>query len=612
MKKKKLQRISLDTSSEGQKNKTEALNQAGFRQRISAASQMLAVNRYVLYGSFLVMLLITLYYYPYINTDYDIWYHLKFGEHFVTNKTFQLDHSVFSWTPADPEWKYGIWLGSSFLYLLYSFAGVYGLELFKWFILASSIGLYLAYCHKAEQKIDINNIMIILLLAVVLNAIASMVKPDNFTLLFFSLIVFIYFYTKSFFTKTFYFYPLIFLIWVNTHGGFLVGLFFITIVLFGEMANLYLRKNEALPKRLIAEFAIAVAFSYLVTLINPYGLSYYTYIIPTYCKSEIMDYAGKVVAFQSLWKYIFSDYFRLANCLWGLLLLFFFFMGLCVYVFRQKRQLDLGLIATNLVFFYVGSNAARVVAFSAIVTAFSISCTIKKGDVLLIKRKVAAISAVIFVIMSSVIFYDSLSKTEHREWVATDRALPVKEVAYIKKYKLPQPIFNDYLIGGYMIWSMYPEYKVFIDPRYGPYWREVGPDYFNFLSEPTVQKLKALNQKYPFKTAFIHYSQSALLKLFMLSDDWKLIYFGNAAAVFIRKDVLNEISDDALSVDISAQRFYRLADPITLNVLFMIYANLGLAKHAEDIIAIYDKNISPFYAYKNTDIIEMRKFLMTL
>lgn len=612
MKKKKLQKLSLNASPSGQESRTAAQSQAMLRQRIRSASQMIAGNRHVLYGSFLIMLIATIYYYPHIKVDYDIWYHLKFGEHFVTNKTFQLDHSIFSWTPADPEWKYGIWLGSSFLYLLHSFGGVYALEFFKWLVIISVVCLYFYYCRTSEGSIDINNILLAFLLLIVMNSIASMVKPDNFTLLFFAVIVLIYFFTKLYSKRLFYVYPLIFLVWVNTHGGFLIGLFFITLALFGEVTNLYLRKKGAFSKRLVLEFAIAVFFSYVVTLINPYGISYHIYIIPTYFKSEVMGYAGRVFAFESLWEYAFSDFFRLRNTLWGLILLFAVFVGLTAFVFGKKRQIDPGLLLLNLVFLYIGTGTSRVAAFSAIVAVFSISYLLRKGDALYIKSSVAAISAIIFVLAAAGVSYDSLTKNDYRAWIVTDDVTPEQEVAYIKKYKLPQPIFNDYLTGGYLIWAMYPEYKVFIDPRYGPYWKEVGPDYFDLLAKPTETRLKALNQKYPFKTAIIHYSQSAFIKLFMRSDDWKLIYFGNACAVFIRKDVLNEISKDALSVDISAQRFYRLADPITLNVLFTIYANLGLAKHAEDIIAIYDKNISPFYAYKNTDIIEMRKFLRTM
>jgi len=47
-------------------------------------------------------------------------------------------------------------------------------------------------------------------------------------------------------------------------------------------------------------------------------------------------------------------------------------------------------------------------------------------------------------------------------------------------------LFNDYLIGGYLVWKLYPDYKVFIDPRLGPYNKEVAPDYWKFVEKPAT------------------------------------------------------------------------------------------------------------------------------
>lgn len=580
--------------------------------KLRELSKSFAANPYFLYGLIAVSVVVTVLYYPYIGfADYDIWYHLKFGEHFVTNKTFQLDHSMFSWTPADPNWKYGIWLGSSFLYLLYSFAGIYGLELFKWFVIFSIAGLYFYYCSKSGDKIDVTNVMLAFLMVVVLNATASLVKPDNFTLIFFTAIVFIYFHTKLYQKKFFYLYPLIFLLWVNTHGGFLVGLFFISIAFAGEMLTFYLRRNDAFSKRLIFEFAAVVVLSYLATLINPYGLSYHIYIIPTYFKGEIMGYAGRVFAFSSLWKYLFTDYFRLRDSFIAAMFLAAIFIILAIYLFRRKRFFDAGIAVLNLTFFYLGSNTSRVISFFAIIAIFSIAYIIKRADALSFKRSMAVISAAIFLFMASMVTYDSLTKTTFRSWIPTDAdyVLPEREAAFIKKFNLPGPIFNDYLIGGYLIWALYPEYKIFIDPRYGPYWKETGPDYFNFESNATEYELKKFNQKYPFKTAIFHYVASNFIKLFMRSDEWKLMYFDDIAVVFVRKDYVDEISKDAFKEDISPERFKKLSEPVALQVIFTMYANLGAVEYAGEILDIYNKNVSDLYYQKNADISGMRAFL---
>jgi hypothetical protein len=590
----------------------EAGKSSTFNQKISDVSEKINSSAYFLYVFLLIASVASVLYYPYLGfADYDIWYHLKFGEHFVTNKTFQLDHSIFSWTPADPNWKYGIWLGSSFLYLLYSFAGIYGLELFKWFVVLSAAGFYFYYCSKSGDKIDVTNVMLAFLMVVVLNATASLVKPDNFTLIFFTAIVFIYFHTKLYQKKFFYLYPLIFLLWVNTHGGFLVGLFFITLVLSVEVFNYLFYKDYAFPKRLILKFAAVVVLSYLATLINPYGLSYHMYIIPTYFKGEIMGYAGKVFAFSSLWNYIFTDYFKLRDSFIAAMFLAAIFIILAIYLFRRKRFLDIGITLINIVFFYLGSNTSRVIPFFAIVSVFSIAYIIKRADALSFKRSMAAISAAIFLFMAPVIIYDSLTKTTFRSWIPNDAndVLPDKEVAFIKKFKLPGPIFNDYLIGGYLISGLYPEYKVFIDPRYGPYWKETGPDYFNFESNLTEGNLKSFNDKYPFKTAIFHYAASNFIKLFMRSDEWKLIYFDDIAAVFVRKDSVDEISKDAFKEDISPERFKNFSDPVALQAIFTIYANLGAVEYAGQVLDIYEKNVSGIYYQKHYDISGMTAFL---
>lgn len=564
----------------------------------------------LLYAYILIFTFVTVYYYSSVDIDYDVWYHLKFGEHFVKNKTFHLDHSVFSWTPADPEWKYGIWLGSLALYLMYSFAGVYGLEFIKWLVVVSVLLLYLYYSYRVEGKIDISNILVAFFLVVSLNIIATMIKPDNFTLVFFAVSVFVYFHTKVFSSRIFYVYPLLFLLWVNTHGGFLVGLFFITVIFFGELLNLLFKRQHAFTNRLMMEFALVVASSYLITLFNPYGIDYHLYLIPTFFKQEYMSYAaGKVLAFTNLWNFIFSDFLRLRNALWGLILLFAIFLSLSVYLFKNKRLLDIGLLFSNVLFFYLGTTVGRVAVFSAILLAFSIAYQISRAGAAHVKRKISAPCIVSFFLAVSFVFYSAITGLENRSWALKEDVLPEKEVEFIKKYRLPQPIFNDYLIGGYLIWSLYPDYKVFIDPRYGPYWKQVGPDYYNLLEGINADKLKAFHDKYPFKTAIIHYIEIRLILTFLSSDNWRLVYFGDTAAIFVHKDVFDELDKGAFSVDLSPNRFYKLQHPGVLRSLFSFYANLGLVKYAEEMKDLYAKNVYPYYRSKEDDMRHMDKIL---
>ena len=65
-------------------------------------------------------------------------------------------------------------------------------------------------------------------------------------------------------------------------------------------------------------------------------------------------------------------------------------------------------------------------------------------------------------------FFDGVFVPEHA-WLGFRLVdyVPKEEVDYIMKNNLPGPLFNDYLIGGYMMWAMYPDYKGLYRPSLG-------------------------------------------------------------------------------------------------------------------------------------------------
>ena len=102
------------------------------------ASELIAGSnkKTVRWISFFLLIITVLAYYPNHGGDYDIWWHLKYGEHYVDNVTWNIDHTDYSWTPADGEWKYVTWIGSSFLFLIYRAAAFPGLHVLQLVILS--------------------------------------------------------------------------------------------------------------------------------------------------------------------------------------------------------------------------------------------------------------------------------------------------------------------------------------------------------------------------------------------------------------------------------------------------------------------------------------------
>jgi len=114
--------------------------------------------------------------------------------------------------------------------------GGFGLWLFQWLIfLGVFLSFYLFLC-LIKQRLDLNSLTIIAAIGIACSMACRYYKPELFSLLLFSWIVFIFFHVKITRRKfLFYFYPLIFVFWVNLHGGFIVGLVFLAMAFIGEI-----------------------------------------------------------------------------------------------------------------------------------------------------------------------------------------------------------------------------------------------------------------------------------------------------------------------------------------------------------------------------------------
>jgi hypothetical protein len=455
--------------------------------------------------------------------------------------------------------------------------------------------------------------MSLMLVFIALNLTAIYIKPELFTTLFFTVAVFIYFYTKFTNKNLFLIYPPLLFIWVNTHGGYLTGLVFLSIALVGEAFNYFFLKKNQLSGRLLKHLAIAVTASYVAVIFNPYGIDYHIGIIKSFITKEYMSVATQVYAWIDMWRYLFPKdefAFRFFNTAWALVIMVASFFALSIYLYVKKKFFDITLYPLCAIFFYQGMKNARITIFLPLIWMFSIVYILKKADALNIKRKFAPVALVLFILMAVYVIQISAINLEDRSWFGSNlvKYAPVKEVEFVKKYKLPGPIFNDYLIGGYLIWAMYPDYKVFIDPRYGPHWKEVGPDYFELLKNMNAENLKKFTAKYPFKIALLHMRERNLIFLFLSLPDWRLLYFDKTAVVIIHKSVIPTLSQETLSTDMSTQRFRDVTNPYILDNLFNFYLQIGPV-YAREIMEIFKQNVSVFFGYKDMKLQEFQNLI---
>jgi hypothetical protein len=108
---------------------------------------------------------------------------------------------------------------------------------------------------------------------------------------------------------------------------------------------------------------------------------------------------------------------------------------------------------------------------------------------------------------------------------------PARAATFLDTQKLPAPLFNSYDFGGYLIWRLYPRYRVYIDGRADLY----GDAFLgNFVEvyEVSVDPRPALDRD-GIRTVFLE-SRSNLANFLRTQKDWNRVYEDPVAVIFTR------------------------------------------------------------------------------
>jgi hypothetical protein len=110
---------------------------------------------------------------------------------------------------------------------------------------------------------------------------------------------------------------------------------------------------------------------------------------------------------------------------------------------------------------------------------------------------------------------------------------PVAAVDYLRQHPLPGPMFNSYGFGGYLVWALGPEHKVFIDGR-GELYEDGGvlADYMHI----TLLKPGALSilRGYGIQACLLNRNEP-FANVLAVVPDWELTYSDNVSVLFVRR-----------------------------------------------------------------------------
>ena len=396
--------------------------------------------------------------------DTDTWWHLKSGQ-LMWQQGRVLRTDPFSHTVAGAPWIDHGWLVQVALWPLWQAAELPGLSL----LLAAAVTVvfWLVY-HQCEGR------PFVAAFATLLGAVASSVvwalRPQTVSLLLAAVLAFLlHRYKASGRSRWLWPVPLLVVLWVNSHGGFVIAFLLLGCYLAGEILN---RLTGATAGPAIRPLLLVTLASLPAILLNPNTWHMVPYAYQTVSIGTLQDFIQE-------WASPDFHQLQLHPFVW-LLLLTLAALGLSP---RRADWIDLALVG---LFAYMGLLAVRNVALFALVAPPVLSRhAVSALDELAHQPRLSwlgalthtrpaprprraqgllnlALLVLVLVAAGAKIGLDLVGLDEPDVW---GEGLPVGAAEYLRETDLPGRMFNSYNWGGYLIWSLYPEKPVFVDGR---------------------------------------------------------------------------------------------------------------------------------------------------
>jgi hypothetical protein len=449
--------------------------------------------------------------------DPDLWWHIKVGETILATHRWPIA-DPYSFTVSGQPWLAYEWLGDILSALAYRIAGIQGLEVLL-IVLGSAVILALyafASVRSGNSKAGCVTAIALFLLA----DVSFSLRPLMLGYLFLILTLLILERFRQGKHATIWFLPLIMLLWVNTHGSWIVGLGAIFVYWMSGLVKFRMRNLEVRPWT--SEERLKISFSFLMCLlalpITPYG---------TRIAVSPFEFAFSLplnIKYINEWQSM--PFSMVGGKLFLALLLGLFVMQIVSPVMWRIEELALFLFGTVMACLHVRFLLVFV-PFVTPLLATILSPWVPRYH--RAKDKLALNAAIVAAITVAMIFrFPSRAELQH----SVAAQFPVAAVEYLQQHPVPEPMFNDYGFGGYLVLSRGPEHKVFIDGRGDVY--ERGGLLADYIHITRIQPgALAVLDNYGVQSCLIE-RDAPLATLLSSSSKWKRVYFDNTSALFVR------------------------------------------------------------------------------
>jgi hypothetical protein len=333
--------------------------------------------------------------------------------------------------------------------------------------------------------------------------------------------------------------PPLMLVWVNVHGGFLVGFVLLGIFLLGA-AWTWFRSKEGRIEEVLRKVAARNRTRKLVwvsllsgaaSLVNPYGWVLYSHVYHYLSNRFLMDHIDE---FQS------PNFHGVAQKCFVVLLL----VTVAVLAVRG-RELRMSQGLTVLFAVYAGLYASRNIPVACVLLVMVVGPLVPEAGLMRgFFHRMAAVEAGrrghVWPILAIIVTLAMAANGGRvRSHVLMDahfdpRRMPVGAVNYLAQHDVGGTVLSVDYWGGYLIYRLYPRSRVVVDDRHDFYGEEFFKSYLKMVR--LGRGWEEFLGTHPASCVLLP-RDAALANILVLTRGWRQIYADDVAVAFVRDSV---------------------------------------------------------------------------
>jgi len=451
------------------------------------------------------------------------------GHQIMQGNTDVFNSNYYSYTMPQQPFINHHW-GTGLIYFwVWTLFGFTGLSYFNISLYTASLAILFLLARRVSSTWVSS---IVFLAALPLWSLRSEVRPESLSVFFLSIIIGICFLNRGKASRYVFCLPLIMLIWLNCHIFFIFG--------FGVIAAFTLNALLNSNKKGARNYFIVLGLCVIALFINPNGIKGALVLLTIF-----NNYGYTVIENQSIWfmKNRFGDWiYTYIEILVASLSLVF--VGLLYNRIPLKKWLFPGLI---LLFFialaFKFNRAIPLLGFMLIpLVSFLIQSILNNGSS---KLRWVGPCVIILSILPIKTAFSSNAYTPLKRNFGVGLAPQSTNLAlFLRANSIQGPIFNNYDIGGYLIFSIFPSQRIFVDNRPEAYTHDFFQKVYIPMQE-TEQTWSIINAQIGFNSIiFFRHDRTPWAQPFLirrLKDPlWVPVYVDGYSIVLLKNSSENQ------------------------------------------------------------------------